>query len=322
MFDFINYLRQELNSDDVVVLPEQMFAKYGDLEPQTIYVVVKYLASSIEFGAETQPIQLLILSEQNGLEKAKTLFDSFTVTHNWISGIFDGTFVKQQYSSPVVLSNYNEISHGYRSVLYVSATLYLMENVADITEFKIKGISVKPFNTTWSYQMSGNTQAISGDLIASTVKNIATFSLSLSIPLLKTYISEDGFLEDRISGGSEQGSLGFGTYTIQVETKENYLLRATADGISAKIDNINQKTGEITYTKLNAGATTITYFYVCNNLLSFMLKVSAGQLSGNVNFEISFKVFDIEYNYTCKLISLQMTTTPNEIPTLQVGFQR
>ena len=74
-FNFENYLLQELHSDKVRVQSEQMFTENGTLEPDKIYVVTKYLTSSIEFGAETAPVQILILSEQNGLQEARKLFE-------------------------------------------------------------------------------------------------------------------------------------------------------------------------------------------------------------------------------------------------------
>ena len=67
MFNFENYLLQELHSDKVVVLSEQMFVKNGEFDSNKIYVVVKYFASTIEFGAEIRPVQILVLSEQNGV---------------------------------------------------------------------------------------------------------------------------------------------------------------------------------------------------------------------------------------------------------------
>ena len=131
MFNFENYLLQELNSDKIIVLNEQMFVKNGELDPNKIYVVIKYLTSSIEYGAETSPVQILVLSEQNGLKEAQQIFETYTQTHNWLSFKANNTFVKQQYSSPVVMSNFQEAAYGYRSVLYISCTLYLLNNFND-----------------------------------------------------------------------------------------------------------------------------------------------------------------------------------------------
>lgn len=315
-FDLKNYLLQEIHSDKIVILDEQLFAKNGELESNKIYIVIKYLASSIEFGAETQPVQILILSEQNGMQEAKDLFETFTQTHNWRSGMFDSTYVKQQYSSPVVMSNFNDVANGYRSVLYVSGTLFIMENICDVSDLKIGDVEINPISFNWSYQMSGNIQPIGGDKIASTVKNMSTFQASLSIPMLNNYISTDSYFY-KLDGGTETVSEVTGTITVEV--KKGYKISATISGGS--IVSINQNTGVIQYITGGISA-TIDYDYECYNLLTALLKISSGEISGNIDFNITFSVFNVDFDYDCKLISLQMATTPNDVPTLQVGLQR
>lgn len=316
-FNFENYLLQELNNDKIVVLSEQLFVKNGEFDSNKIYVVVKYLSSSIEYGAETQPLQILVLSEQNGLQEAKELFDEFTISHNWRAGTFNNTFVKQQYSSPVVMSNFNEAAYGMRSVLYVSATLFIMDGVSDVEDLQINGVSIKPLTFDWSYQMTGNTQPISNEKIASTTKNISTFQATLSLPVLNSYISDTGFEEDKINGSTVPATETAGSITVSV--LDGYMIVAEIVG-NGSITNINQETGAINY--ISDGTATLKYDYISNNLLALMLKVANGDLSGNIDFNITFKVFIAEFDFDCKLVNLRMATTPNDVPTLQVGLQR
>lgn len=315
-FNFENYLLQELHSDKIVVLNEQVFVKNGELEPDKIYVVIKYLTSSIEYGAETTPVQILVLSEQNGLEQAKEIFDAFTQSHNWVSGMFNGSFVKQQYSSPVVMSNFNEAAYGYRSVLYISATLFVMDNVSDVENLELEGVKIKPINFNWSYQMTGNTQAVGNEKLASTVKNISTFSATMSLPVLNTYINEDGFLFDVIEGPEE--SVSSDEHELYVEVEKGYFITATI--ASGTITEIDQENGIIKYNSLVD--TTITYNYIGNNLLSVLLKISAGKLSGNITLNLKFTVFNVNFDLDCKLVTLQMTSLPNNVPAISVGLQR
>lgn len=314
MFNFENYLLQELNNDKIIVLNEQMFVKNGELDPNKIYVVTKYLTSSIEYGAETAPVQILVLSEQNGVQEAHRIFDEYTQTHNWVSFKIDDTFVKQQYSSPVVMSNFQEAAYGYRSVLYISATLFLMKNIQDVKDLKINGVLIKPFNFTWSYQMTGNTQPISGDMIASTVKNISTFQATLSIPILGSYIPEeiDGGYNNNIEGSDSP---------YRVDIHSGYTILAEIAG--GTITSINQETGDIYFT-LNEGidVTRLEWSYEGINLLDTLMNISSGNLSGNTNIKLEFEIFNILFEFDCKLTSVQMTSTPNDIPTLQVGIQR
>lgn len=316
-FNFENYLLQELHSDKVIVMPEQLFAKNGEYDPNKIYVITKYLTSSIEYGVETQPVQILVLSEQNGLQEAKELFDAFTLSHNWRAGTFDNTFVKQQYSSPVVMSNFNEAAYGYRSVLYVSATLFIMGEIADVEDLEINGVPIKPLTFNWSYQMTGNTQPQAGDQIASTVKNISTFQATLAIPVLRTYISDTGFEEDKISGSTVPATQSAGSITVPV--LDGYLITAEIIG-NGNITNIDQKTGVISY--IGDGTGSMKYDYISNNLLTLMLKISAGKLSGNIDLKITFSVFNVDFEFDCKLTALQFVSKPNDAPALQLGLQR
>lgn len=316
-FNFENYLLQELHSDKVIVMPEQLFAKNGEYDPDKIYVITKYLTSSIEYGVETQPVQILVLSEQNGLQEAKELFDAFTISYNWKAGTYNGTFVKQQYSSPVVMSNFNEASYGYRSVLYISATLFIMDKIADVEDLKINGVPIKPLTFNWSYQMTGNTQPQAGDQIASTVKNISTFQATLAIPVLRTYISDTGFEEDKIDGSTVPAPSSAGSITVPV--LDSYMIIAEVIG-GGGITNIDQKTGVISY--ISDGTASIKYEYISNNLLAFMLKISAGKLSGNIDLKITFSVFTVDFEFDCKLTALQFVSKPNDAPALQLGLQR
>ncbi len=171
------------------VCTEQAFVKMKTLEPNTIYVVIKYLSTTNTLNAVTQPIQILIMCEQNQIQVSQIVFAKLVAAHNFESVIDGTTYVKQDYREPVVLSNFNEVSYGYRTIMYISATLFIMENVIDITDLTIKVGSalpeaVKPINFNIAYSMTPNTQPIPPDRIATSVKSVATFSLTLSVPMV------------------------------------------------------------------------------------------------------------------------------------------
>lgn len=196
-YDFKNYLFEkltgiavELNTGvDVYVAEEQNFAKMEQFTPNTIYVVIKYLSSSIEYYAETMPIQILVLSEQDSFEKAQMILNKFANDNNWQMIIENGTHIKQQYNSPVVLNNYVEVSYGYRTVLYITGTLYIMENVVDVTDVTIDNEELKPISFNINYSMSTNTQQLASEEIASSLKTVSTFAVTMTIPMreLKTH---------------------------------------------------------------------------------------------------------------------------------------
>lgn len=254
-YDFISFLNnrlvnisQTLNLDvDVKVSEEQTFAKMDELTPNSIYIVVKYLSSDIEYYAETMPIQILVLSEQNSLEKAQMLMNKFANDNNWQVIQENGTYIKQQYNSPVVLNNYTEVDYGYRSVLYVTGTLYIMENIVDVKNVTIDGEELKPLSFNISYSMSTNTQQLTTEEIASSLKTVSTFAITMTIAMRE--------LEDH------------------------------------------------------------------PGLITNIMKILNEQVSGNTPFVVKFDC-GLEITKTMRLISAQITSAPNQIPGLQIGFMK
>ena len=263
-YDFETYLITKLNmiKDDlgldinIYAAVEQNFAKMEQPGPKDIFIVIKYLSSSIQFDAETMPIQILVLSEENSLDKARMLMNKFANDYNWQIITDNSTWIKQQYSSPVVMNNYVEVGHGYRSVLYISGTLYIMENIVDVKNVTIDDKPVTPLSFNVSYSMSTNTQQITSDYIASSVKTVSTFALTMTIPMLESELV---------------------TKVMKILDEQN-----TFDG---------------------------------NN--SFAISFECG-LEQTVNEQIVSKPI----SKTMRLISAQITTAPNQVPGLQLGFMK
>lgn len=178
-------LQSEMNLSEFSfeVETEQMFVKRKDYDSNTIYIVIKYLADSKSIGAVQQPVQMLILSEQNSLDIAKALFDKFASDYNWKVVIQDGEYIKQQYTSPVVLSNFNPVLYGYRSVMYMTANLFVMSNIIDFRKITIDDLEIEPLNFGLSYSMTPNTQQTTVEEIASSVKNVSTISFAITVAM-------------------------------------------------------------------------------------------------------------------------------------------
>jgi len=270
-YDFENYLFQKLTNiavdcnfkDDngnpdpveIYVSKEQNFAKMEQFTPNTIYVVVKYLSSNIQFDAEITPIQILVLSEQNSLEKVRIIMNRFANENNWQMIIDGTTYIKQQYNSPVVLNNYVEVSYGYRSVLYVTGTLYIMEGVVDVTDVYVDKTSnsdkpYHPISFNINYSMSTNTQQTASKFIATSMKTVSTFSITMTVPMLES----------------------------KLITKVINILKETRD-TTANID-----------------------------------------YDGNNPFVIEFTCGGVSISKTMRLVSAQIMTAPNQVPSLQLGF--
>lgn len=135
-----------INSDyysnlDIYVVNEQYFNQIKDRKKNRIYVVVKFLAPSLDFNQTVFPIELQAISEENGLEICQNLLYEFAQKYNlkWD----EGKIVQQVYSGPSTVSNFNEIFEGFRTLFSMSGafiitkkanylTVYFIENAENI----------------------------------------------------------------------------------------------------------------------------------------------------------------------------------------------
>lgn len=275
-FDYNETLRQqlyslqaqlELSNFTFVVDSEQAFLKYeGNLEPNTIYVLTKDLQNDNSINVDTQPVQIMILSEQDSLDVAKAFFSQFAKTYNFMASnqsytentVTHNIWVKQQYSDPVVLSNFNTVAYGYRSVLYIAATLYIMYDVVDVKKVEVDGVEYIPLSFSIAYSMSTNTQQLPNKYIATSMKTVSTFAITMQVPMLGNGLTAK-------------------VLEIMNETKPN----VATDEYSAPFDGNNK----------------------------FVIKTTFNTPSADISIEKDMK-----------LISVQVITAPNSVPSLQLGF--
>ena len=239
-------IKNDLDFKDfnIEVYNEQDYAKKRSIKPKTITVIVKFLVSAIVFSAKTQPIQMLVIAEENGLSVANSILTKFADTYNFAT-IPDGTtYVKHMYSSPVVLSNFNLIGIGLRTVLYINTTLFILEDVMDIKDLTIDGNPVQMMSATIGYTMQGDTQPFDGGF-AITEKNFATFVMTINVACVKTDFTEK-----------------------------------------------------------------------CVKIMN-----ASSEDKGNEDFEMSFSVGELPFDFTMKLVGAVLTTAVNNVPSLQLSFQ-
>lgn len=183
----------DFNDFNIEVFDEQDYAKHRSIKPKTITVVIKFLSSTMVFSVKTQPIQMLVFTEENGLGVANSIITKFTETYNF-NVIPDGaTYVKHMYATPAVLSNFNLIGIGLRTVLYVNTTLFILDDVMDITNLQVEisgvnngdPIDIDMISATIGYTMTGDSQPFSSGH-AITVKNFSTFVMTINVSCVKT----------------------------------------------------------------------------------------------------------------------------------------
>lgn len=179
---------------EIILSREQQFVKDKERKKGAIYIVVKFLPATLNFGQTVVPITITAVSEHNKLEVAQKLLLEFAQTYNLKTS--DDGEIKQTYTSPSVLSNFNDIGYGFRSLMYMSGTFLISENSNPITKLRwsnggeYEDIEILSYQDSFDIQL--DSQAFSdSDNITRSVGKIGTFTMSFT-----TYMTETAFLND------------------------------------------------------------------------------------------------------------------------------
>ena len=127
--------------------------------PKQIFIVIKFLPATLNYGQTLVPIIVNAIGEKNRLDVCYNLLLQFAETYN-LQFNEDET-IRQYYQSPVVLSNFNEIGDGYRSLINLSGTFQISEN-ANQVEVEYASASIPAISTTLSYDTQLESQSFYG----------------------------------------------------------------------------------------------------------------------------------------------------------------
>lgn len=96
------------------------------LEKNTIYMVVSFSPAEVTYGESVLPFTITAMSEQNKEDACTKLLLDYTYKFNLKR--VDVNNIQQVYETPIVTSNFNVTSSGYRSVLVVSGVFIISKN--------------------------------------------------------------------------------------------------------------------------------------------------------------------------------------------------
>ena len=196
-FDYISWLHlkfaqiiNELGYNiNFKVSDEQQFVKDKYKQPDTLFIVVKQFVGPNSFNVRTAPYQIQVLSEQNQLDEAKEICNKFVAEHNYDVTKNGNTFIKHSYQQPSVMSNFNQIDVGVRSILYIPAVLQMMEDLlfteydGEYNTISYEGTKVKILSIGVDYAMTPDTQQLPSSELSVSRKSAATLAVTLNIPL-------------------------------------------------------------------------------------------------------------------------------------------
>ena len=118
---------------------EQYYVPDEDREPGKIYIVVKFQAASVDYGSFQIPITIQAVSEANGLVAAQRLLLEYAQIFNLTKSKEDGKLTFQYYQAPSVISNFEVVYDGFRSILAMTGTIFTSTKINLVTLVYFKG---------------------------------------------------------------------------------------------------------------------------------------------------------------------------------------
>lgn len=198
--EFISIMESDpeyYSSFNIILSNEQQYVKNVDRSPKTIYIVVKFLSATITYGQTLLPVTINAIGEENGLEVCQRLLLEFAQTYTLSNEINmsdgkDEYIVKQIWQAPQIMSNFNIVEAGFRSLFYMSGTFLLGKNSLPITKISYfddpaseNGEDVDFITSSWQFNTQLDSQAFYGtDSRTISKSKIGTLILSLSFYLI------------------------------------------------------------------------------------------------------------------------------------------
>lgn len=201
---------------------EQQFIKEKTRKTGSIYIVVKFGQASVNFGQIMLPATISAVSEQNNVVLCQRLLMEFanTYTLKWN----DNDTIKQIYTSPSDVINFNDVFDDYRSVFNLAATFLISENTNPIKKIEY-GVTVD--NVTTYSQIDCITSALSfstqpdtqpytmNNNFTSTINKTGTRTLALV-----SYLVDNGFFNDCLDIMMATKDLNL-SYNMKITFKNN-----------------------------------------------------------------------------------------------------
>lgn len=202
---------QKLLNDDpatykgygIIITNEQQFIKQMEEAHKKIYIVVKFLQGSRDFGQQRQPFTITAISEHNSLRVCQQLMMDFAEENNLkfttVSKSDYSYTLRQTYTTVGNMSNFNEVFDGYRSLFYLSGTFYIGVSSNPITKMYVDdethsldpedwkegdehGEPIDFLSAQYSYSAQPDSQPFYGtNNFNRTVAKVATLSIGFSM---------------------------------------------------------------------------------------------------------------------------------------------
>ena len=172
--NYLSYLKGVLN-EDYVVTEELNF----DYNGNGVAVIIKYLTGNNFQDSTVIPIQLSVYTDDVPATRAD--MEAFTKSFNDVAFVQGFEYIRQFYSTPMVLANFDPTGTNYTSQIVVSGTLVISSNISDIKKVKIDGTEYVTTLRYLNYTTNPDSQRRgTGNLNKTNIKNaMMKFTCSL-----------------------------------------------------------------------------------------------------------------------------------------------
>lgn len=180
---------------DIILSNEQQYIKSDERNPNGIYIVVKFIPGSINFGQNVLPVNINALGEGNKLEVCQRLLLEYAQQFNLGDPINvpsseddpNTYIIKQVYTQPQVMSNFNPSWNDFRSLFFMTGTFLIGKNSVPIKEITYyesataeSGTKIDVINSSWDFSVQLDSQAFYGtNSRTRSESKIGTLSLSI-----------------------------------------------------------------------------------------------------------------------------------------------
>jgi len=180
---------------DIILSNEQQYIKSDERNSNGIYIVVKFIPGSINFGQNVLPVNINALGEGNKLEVCQRLLLEYAQQFNLGEPINvpsseddpNTYIIKQVYTQPQVMSNFNPSWNDFRSLFFMTGTFLIGKNSVPIKEITYyesataeSGTKIDVINSSWDFSVQLDSQAFYGtNSRTRSESKVGTLSLSI-----------------------------------------------------------------------------------------------------------------------------------------------
>ena len=171
--DYVAYLEEYFTGFTVT---SELNFQYGG--SGTVFVVKNLGGGQNYLDSLIQPVQ--IVAHTDDVDAAYTLLSTFAQTKSGTFFIQDLEYIRQAYSTPMVLSSFNGMSPNHTSQIIVNGTLIVSTNLSDISKVEIDDFEYFTVNRKLAYVTKEDTQPDT-DRLSDTNISVGMLSFQVSM---------------------------------------------------------------------------------------------------------------------------------------------